>query len=341
MWVPRSPVAWVSLDFEWYAAPGTLPVPRLLTAVESATGRVYRIPERELRNLRRPPFPTGPNTVLCSYSISADLVPWLVLGWDLPRHVICTYAETRVRFNGVRSEFGDDLVGACARRGIVYSEARETKEYWHKRFEDPRPLAPEEEAPGLDYCLADTTGNLKLALDYEPDMWWERALEYGEYCKAAAVIEYNGISMHTKPLALFQRHREVAKLGLIEEGDRGLGCYDKGHLRNKFVWAFAERHGISWPSTACGAPVLADEELKVMGVKYPVVEQFRQLKKTVGALRSNKYAADFDGRSHVSLHPFATKTGRNAPKGSLSIWMGPAWMRGFMRTRARPRVALS
>jgi DNA polymerase I-like protein with 3'-5' exonuclease and polymerase domains len=77
--------------------------------------------------------------------------------------------------------------------------------------------------------------------------------------------------------------------------------------------------------------VTADDELKVMGARYPVVEQFRQLKKTVGALRMNKYAAGPDGRSHTSLHPFGTKTGRNAPKGSLSIWMGPAWMRAFMR----------
>jgi hypothetical protein len=177
MWTRCRPASWVSFDFEWYAASGALPVPRLLTAIESATGWVHRISERELRTLRLPPFPTGSDVILCSFSIAADLVPWLVLGWPLPKHVLCCYAETRVRYNGVRSEFDDDLLGAYARRNIAYAEARETKNYWRKRFADARPLTPEEEGPALDYCLADTVACLKLAQDYEPDIWWERALQ--------------------------------------------------------------------------------------------------------------------------------------------------------------------
>lgn len=278
MWTPTRPVSWVSIDFEWYATPGILPVPRVFTAIESTTGRVHRLAEQELQSMRRPPFALGPDIVVCSYSIAADMVPWLVLNWELPEHVVCTYAETRVRYNGVRSEFGDDLLGACARRNITYAEARETKDFWHKRFQDPRPLDLEKEAAALDYCFADTEANLKLAQDYEPDMWWERALQYGEYCKSAAVIEHNGVGVYDRPLSLFRKHHAAARLALIEEGDRvlaeatrqalaekgdsraqsdlaDLGCYEKDHLRNKRIWAFAQAHGIVWQSTICGGPV--------------------------------------------------------------------------------------
>jgi hypothetical protein len=305
--VPVSLVSWVSIDFEWYAAPGALPVPRLLTAIESDSGKLHRIPHRELETMRRPPFALGPDTIVCAYSLAADLVAWLVLGWELPARAVCTYAETRVRYNGIRSEFDDDLLGACARRNIAYSEARETKDYWHGRFADPAPLSLEEEVVAFEYGLADTKANLRLAQDYEPDMGWQRALQFGEYCKAAATIEYNGVGMYVEPLTRLQRYLKDARLALIEEGDRNIGCYDKGHLRSQLVWAFAQRHGIPWQSTPSGLPVLADEELKVMGVRYPIVEQFRQLKKTVGALRRNKYAA---GRTAAAI-PACT---RSAPK---------------------------
>ena len=330
--------SWVAFDLEWYPAPGALPVPRLLTAIESSTGKVHRLGETQLRRLRRPPFPIGPEVITCAFSASSDLVPWLVLGWDLPERVVCTYAEHRVRTNGIRSEFGDDLLGACARRNIPYTSSDAVKKRWHERFRDPRPLDPHEEKEAFEYCLADSLANLHLAQEFERDIWWERALHYGEYTKALATIEFNGIPLDTETLSLFQRSVGEAKLALIEEGDREFGCYENGHLRNNRVWAFAARNHIPWPELSSGAPVLADEELKTLAARYPVVEGFRQLKKTVGALRLNKYAAGLDGRSHVSLHGFGTKTRRNAPKGSLSVFLGPAWMRGFMR--AQPGRAL-
>jgi hypothetical protein len=298
-----------------------------------------------LRRLFSPPFPFGPETVCCAFSASSDLVPWLTL-WpnQLPTHVVCTYAEHRVRYNGTRSEFDDDLLGACARRGISYRATEAIKERWHQRFQDPRPLDAHEEEKALEYCLADTQACLALAQDYEKDIWWERAVHYGEYAKALAAIEFAGIPIDTEALGLLQRNVDEAKLALIEEGDRDYGCYEKGHLRNKLVWAFAKRNEISWPALTSGAPILADEELKTLAARYKgtqlrdhdvglLIEGFRQLKKTVGALRLNKYAAGSDNRSHVSLHGFGTKTGRNAPKGSQSIFLGPAWVRGFMRPR--------
>jgi hypothetical protein len=97
---PAFPVAWVAFDFEWYAAPGALPVPRVLTAIESATGRVHRYGEAELRRMSAPPFPIGSEVVCCAYSLAGDMLAWRVL-WPnhQPSRRVCIYAEHRVRYN--------------------------------------------------------------------------------------------------------------------------------------------------------------------------------------------------------------------------------------------------
>jgi hypothetical protein len=334
----KAPVSFVAFDFEWKGEAGALPEPLCLTAIESATGRVHRLWQDELLSLRAPPFPIGPEVTCCAYSAASDLVCFKVLNWELPARVFCTYAEQRVRYNGVPSQFDNDLMGACARRGITYTATTEIKKKQRERARDPRPYDAAERKEMVDYCLADTRANLDLALSYEPDMWWQRSLWYGRYAKACAEIEFLGLPLDTEFLGLLQRNRVDARLILIEDLDRSFGCYDNGHLRNSRVWAFADRHDIPWPALPSGAPSLADDNLKILGVQYPIVEGFRQLRKTVGALRANNYAVGSDGRSHVSLHPFATKTGRNAQKASQTVFLGPAWMRGLMR--AQPGNAL-
>jgi DNA polymerase I-like protein with 3'-5' exonuclease and polymerase domains len=339
---PRPPVSWIAIDFEWHAAPGALPVPLCLTAIESATGREHRLLGRDLERLSRPPFPIDDSVVVCAYSIASDLVPWRVLGWKFPENVLCCYAEHRVRYNGIPSPFdddGDDLLGACVRRGVVYTSTKAVKAKQRARFADLRPLDPDEAAEALTYCMADSRATLALAQSYERDgINWDRGLFWGRYCKALAAIEFNGVPVDTEILELFQQHRDAARLAMIEDGDRDIGCYENGVLKNHLVWDLAKREGIAWGATRTGRPRLDDDELKLLGFRYPVTERFRQLKKSVGALRSNKYAAGSDGRSHVSAHPFATKTGRNAPKGSENLFLGPAWIRGFMK--APPGKAL-
>lgn len=319
-----------SIDGEWLSVAGCLPRPRLFCAVQHGTGRTVRLGERDLACCPATPFPIKDNTVVTSFSMASDMVFWRVLGWESPRRKVCTYALHRTATNGKPSTFGDDLIGAAATLGVPYFHAG-VKQRLRERFRDPTPLTPEEEKEGLEYCEDDAQTCLRIFEKHLPDLWWERALFYGDYADCCAGIEYNGLPMDVGKVGLFLRNREGARRQLIEEHDREFRTFDaKGSQRNALVWEFAEREHIPWPATARGAPKLDDDTLKSLGVRFPVVEAFRQLKKTVSALRSNSLGVDTDGRCHTSPFPFATITGRNAPKGRHFPFAFPAWMRGMI-----------
>jgi hypothetical protein len=320
----------IAMDFEWWTAPGKLPEPFLLTAAAS-DGRQWVLRGPDLYRLRQPPFPTGHNVVVTSYSLASDLVNFPVLGWRMPDHLVCTYIEHRLRYNGIESELDDTLVGACARRNIVHLMS-DVKKRLQERAKDRTPLIEAEWREYERYCLEDSRADLKLFQSYLPDIWWERALYYGAFARDCAIIEYNGYPMNPAKVRLLRpRTLKEGRLRLIEELDGGTRVYEKGSLKNSRIWELAREHNIPWRATNYGRPVLKDAELKSLAVQYPIVEKVRQIRKTVNSLRSNEYDVDSDGYSHVSLFPCATKTGRCAAKGKHWIWAGPAWMRGAVQ----------
>ena len=64
----------------------------------------------QLLSLRRAPFDTGPDVLMTSYSIVAELSCFKVLGWPMPRHLLCSYFETIAAINGL------DIVGLEEKR---------------------------------------------------------------------------------------------------------------------------------------------------------------------------------------------------------------------------------
>jgi DNA polymerase I len=341
------PAAVIAIDFEWRAASGCPPEPLCLVSVDSRTGIARRYWADDLRRLKEAPFPTGQDVVVTSFSLASDLVNFAVLGWRMPRNLVCGYAEHRCRYNGTPSDLDDDLIGALARRDIPYLMAAE-KEQIRRRALDPAPFTEAEKRALFEYCEQDARGALALLQSYIHDIrpgvrafepiWWERALFYGAFARDAAIVTHTGIPMDVPKLDLLRRHTDKARLRLTERLDT-FGVYRNGVLKNALVWEFARRQEIIWPATAEGRPVLENEELKALATQYPIVEGFRQLLKTVRALRRNEYAADRDGRSHVDLFPFATKTGRCAPKGKAFIYSAPAWMRGLVKPAKDTAIA--
>jgi hypothetical protein len=346
-----------SIDLEWRGPAGCLPRARTFTAIQRGTGQTVKMGERDLFPGCPPPFPITDRTTVTSFSIAADMVPWRVLGWPLPPHLICTYAEHKIRNNGHTStDFGDDLVGAAAKAGIIYLRA-DVKKRLQQRYQDPAPLSPAEDAEGVAYCLDDSTTCLRIFETFLPDLWWERALVYGDYADTCAEIEFVGLPTDEEQVQLFLRRRERAAHRILAGLDHDLEQIsrralphlgpevdlrvldDKGGMPHERVWNFAKHHKIPWPKTRHGYPLLEDDELKTMGARFPIVEQFRQLRKTRSAFRSNEFGIDSDGRCHCSLFPFGTITGRNAPKGKRFLFAFPAWMRGLIR--ANPGWAIA
>ena len=74
----------------------------------------------QLLSLRRAPFDTGPDALMASYSIVAELSCFKVLSWPTPRHLLCAYFETSAAINGL------DIVGVLRKK-----RQRQCRFGWH------------------------------------------------------------------------------------------------------------------------------------------------------------------------------------------------------------------
>ena len=103
------------IDFEFRQDENHLPVPVALSAKEQRTGReIGPLNRAQLLALDKAPFPTGPNVLVTSYVIVAELSCFLVLKWPMPCNLICSYFETCAAINGL------DIEGLIERRPKLY-----------------------------------------------------------------------------------------------------------------------------------------------------------------------------------------------------------------------------
>src|SRR4249919_1057826 len=90
------------VDFEFRQDDNHLPVPVAMFAREHRTGvEIGPLDRDQLLQMRRAPFDTGPNALVTSYSIVAELSCFKVLDWPMPRHRLCLYFETAAAINGL------------------------------------------------------------------------------------------------------------------------------------------------------------------------------------------------------------------------------------------------
>ena len=72
------------VDFEFRQDDNHLPVPVAMFAKEHRTGvEIGPLDRDQLLQMRQAPFDTGPNALVTSYSIVAELLCFKVLGWPM------------------------------------------------------------------------------------------------------------------------------------------------------------------------------------------------------------------------------------------------------------------
>ena len=99
------------IDFEFRQDANHHPVPVSMFGKEHRTGaEIGPLTRDQLLKLRRAPFDTGPDALVTSYSIVAELSCFKVLGWPMPRNLLCSYFETCAAINGL------DIVGLEKKR---------------------------------------------------------------------------------------------------------------------------------------------------------------------------------------------------------------------------------
>ena len=118
-----------SHDFEFRDDDCHRPVPVAMHAREHRTGTEITLREEQLRKLTLAPFNTGLDSLVTGYSVVAELTCFKVLGWPLPRNVLCTYFETCAAINGQEivglEKKRPKLIEICDLLGIPHMSAED------------------------------------------------------------------------------------------------------------------------------------------------------------------------------------------------------------------------
>lgn len=315
-------------DFEFEIGPGERPVPVCLVAKELRSGRTHRIFQDQFG--AAPPYAGGPDTLFIAYYASAEFGCYRALGWPMPARIVDLYAEFRDHFNGLPLTAGRNLLGALAHYGLDGIGAAEKKEIqiaigtgtWQGRY------TPEEI---LDYCQSDVTALERLLPAMVPRIDLPRALLRGRYMAAASAMEFIGTPIDVPTLGRLRDGWTEIQDRLIAAIDADYGVFDGRTFKAGRFAGWLARHNIPWPLLESGQLDLSDDTFRQMAKGYPAVSPLRELRHSLSKLRLNDLAVGHDGRNRTMLSAFSSRTGRNQPSNSKSIFGTSVWLRGLVQ----------
>ena len=326
------------IDFEFTAPAGALPRPVCLVAHELKSSRRIRVWVDELRTMRKPPFPVGPDSLVVAYYASAEIGCFHALGWSLPENVLDLYVEFRNLTNGSRLPCGSGLLGALAYFGLPSIEAAE-KDSMRQLAERGGPWTQEERDALLDYCASDVESLQRLLPAMEPHLDLDRALLRGWYMKAAGAIEHVGIPIDVESLGALREHWTAIQDHLIAEVDKGYGVYEGRSFRAERFAEWLARNDIPWPRLESGRLDLSDDTFRDMARAYPAIAPLRELRVALSQMRLAELAVGEDARNRTLLSAFRSITGRNQPSNARSIFGPSAWLRGLIKPTPNSGIA--
>ncbi len=321
----------IALDFEFSAPDGELPEVVCMVVRDLRTGQEWSLFQNELAALRAPPFPTGDDAVIVAYYASAEMLCFQMLEWALPTLVLDLFTEFRCKTNGLPAGMGGaSLIGALAWHGLSSIEAVE-KDAMRALAIRGGPYTDTERIALLDYCRSDVDALARLLLAMLPELDVPRALLRGRYMKAAAAIEFNGIPIDTRRLALLQQRWEAIQDRLIAEVDKNFGVYDGRRFKVERFAEYLIRQDIAWPRLASGGLELKEDTFKDMARAHPQLTPLRELRISLSKLRLSGLAVGSDGRNRCMLSAFRARTGRNQPSNTRFIFGPSTWIRSLIR----------
>jgi len=316
-----------AVDFEFTAPPGARPAPICMVARELYSGRTIQLWQDQFGPT--PPFSIGPETCFVAYYASAELGCFRVLGWPKPTNILDLFTEFRDRSNGLELPAGAGLIGALAYFGLDTIGSQEKTEMRELAMRGGS-CTEDERGALLDYCESDVDALARLLPVMLPGIDLPRALLRGRYMAAAAAMEHNGTPIDTVTLTLLRAHWNDIQDDLIAAVDEH-GIYD-GRTFKMDRWArFLAINGIPWPVLESGQLDLGDGTFRQMAKAYPVISPYRELRSALSDLRLNDLAVGADGRNRTILSAFRSRTGRNQPSNSKSIWGPSVWLRGLIK----------
>lgn len=325
------------VDFEFHQPAGELPRPLCMVARKFHSGETIRLwlwdeaPDRS-------PIPMSENALYVAYLASAELSCHLALGWALPVHVLDLFAEFSLATSGQKLPGGKGLLGALAYHGLLGIQTTEKEDLRGLAIRGG-PFTPEEREALLDYCESDVVALAALLPKMWPTLDLPRALVRGRYMKAVALAERVGVPLAKSELALVQSRWDAIRRALVDKIDGDFGVYDGFAFRQKRFRNYCARRGIRWPQHESGSLCLDEETFKLMARIHPEIQPLHELRKTLGQLRLNELPVGADGRNRYLSGVFRSKTGRNQPSSSKSIFGPSRWVRHFIKPEKGMAVA--
>jgi DNA polymerase I len=314
--------------------------PLCLTAKELRSGRVIRLWHDELG--RSPPYPLDASSLFIAYNNVAEFMFHIALGWGEPARSIDAYVEYRHYWNDGSLEAEDIPKGFFSQLGALQHFGEDTVAHSYK--EDMRdriirgpPYSAAERAQILDYNETDTAGLARLIPHIIPTIKSiPAALHRSNAMWPFAQHQSRGIPFDMAVFDEVVGVWDAIACDIVGEMDtHGIYSIEGGKPKwgkaedMKFL-ALCKRLDIVWPRLESGRPNLNTEIWRDMCVTYPVLNDLRELRSSIGKMRLQKLHVGNDGRNRTSLFPFGTKTSRCAP-GANSYVFGPAkWLRFFI-----------
>ena len=334
VWVP---------DFEYHQPDGGLPDPLCVVAVELISGtRVAR-----WLGVGEPaPYDTGPNSLFIAHNAASEVGCHLALNWPLPAYVFDTYATYRALKNGFDMDRSASLLAACSRYGIptISSAAKargrdiaiQVGNTPNSTRRSCSTIAAPMWTPTLN-CSGRCCPRFSRGIRDLP-----HALIFGEYMKAIAAVERAGVPINAALLERLQRAWPQLRARLIRSRDtRTTDCYLDGHFNKKRFEALLRSLGQleTWPRTETGQVSLENDTFRRRAHSHPLLKSLYELHYTldklksltlhVGSDRRHRAIGRLDDNRSAGQYPFGTKTGRNAPKGS--VFAPAVWVRHLLQ----------
>jgi len=257
----------VFVDFEFQQSDGDLPKPICLVATILPEGKTMRIWEDELKQMTKPPYGIGDDTLVVAYYASAEMGCHKALSWELPMHVLDLYTEFRCLTNGKQTPCGCGVIGALAYFGLDTISATE-KESMRNLALRGGPWTEEEKQALLDYCEGDVKALVSLFPKLLEHIDLPQGLHRGRYMKAAACIEHTGVPIDTEALANFRENWEAIKAGIIQEVDKEYSVFEGQTFKQERFAQYLAANDIPWPRTATGKLALDDDTFRSMTNSY-------------------------------------------------------------------------
>ncbi len=251
----------------------------------------------------------------------------LALDWDLPNFILDLFCEFRCQTNGLKLPVKNNLLGALSIHGLEHIPLVEKEEMRQLALRGGAYTSAEQLAL-LDYCQTDVDALVALLPKMAPKISIDHALIRGRYMQAVARMELVGIPIDLPLLERLRAGWDSIQDDLIAEVDKDFGVYVGRVFKRELFARYLCRNLIPWPRLPSGNLDLRDQTFRSMAKIHPQLSPLRELRHSLSQMRLNELRVGADGRNRTLLSPFRSKTGRNQPSNSLSIFGSSVWLRG-------------